>query len=452
MIPYRYIVLFNAIFNRSLQNHSSYYTDIGLIWLFVLILLIGAVLYAILMRYWQLLWGSMAVVIGWVIWWTIAAGIVWYGLGLIVWSIIISSLLWQQLHQDAKAQKNTELFARTLALFGLYCGLQAAFNFARIASQASDGPFAWYRSNVGNEQVWSDQGTFVDKVNYRYGADKVFALQFGQYSPFLQYVAERNNSEGILIAGTYIQYFLHNHHNIRMDGLLNWLWEQFSDSNSCKSYHRLKQQQVKYLVIDPNIGTVGRAGQGNETLFHRFFARLDASESQIQTPGAMTMLTQFAQEGYLKLIFTNNIGAKYAFSLSDETLRESLGNLSQEELVLLRAKLAVAKFFITEQDFSLLQTIFSLFQSRLIGAEGIEDVANILQRAVDGEKLIKYAESFFNGKLPDMSNLSLDEKLVLVQYLGLVRTLSNEPSEGVLIQFLQNSIFGSSQIITLELQ
>lgn len=40
MIPYRYIVPFNAIFNRSLQNHSSYYTDIGLIWIFVLILLI----------------------------------------------------------------------------------------------------------------------------------------------------------------------------------------------------------------------------------------------------------------------------------------------------------------------------------------------------------------------------------------------------------------------------
>lgn len=40
MIPYRYIVPFNAIFNRSLQNHTSYYTDIGLIWIFVLILLV----------------------------------------------------------------------------------------------------------------------------------------------------------------------------------------------------------------------------------------------------------------------------------------------------------------------------------------------------------------------------------------------------------------------------
>lgn len=137
-------------------------------------------------------------------------------------------------------------------------------------------------------------------------------------------MAQRTNTEGILIAGTYLQYFLHNHHNIRMDGLLNRLWEQFSDYNSCKSYHRLKAQQLKYLVIDPNIGTVGRAGQGNESLFYRFFAKLDPSESSIQTPGAITMLTKFAQEGYLKLIFTNNIGAKYAFSLSNEELRETL--------------------------------------------------------------------------------------------------------------------------------
>ena len=47
-IPYRYIVPLNIIFNRSLQNLSSYYTDIGLIWLCVFILMLGGLLYAVL--------------------------------------------------------------------------------------------------------------------------------------------------------------------------------------------------------------------------------------------------------------------------------------------------------------------------------------------------------------------------------------------------------------------
>jgi hypothetical protein len=38
-IPYRYLVLFNVTFNRSLQNLSSYYTDIGFVWMLVFMLL-----------------------------------------------------------------------------------------------------------------------------------------------------------------------------------------------------------------------------------------------------------------------------------------------------------------------------------------------------------------------------------------------------------------------------
>jgi hypothetical protein len=38
-IPYRYLVPFNIVFNRSLQNLSSYYTDIGYVWLLIMMLL-----------------------------------------------------------------------------------------------------------------------------------------------------------------------------------------------------------------------------------------------------------------------------------------------------------------------------------------------------------------------------------------------------------------------------
>ena len=124
-------------------------------------------------------------------------------------------------------------------------------------------------------------------------------------------VENRADEDGVLVAGTYIQYFLKNQRNMLSDGLLTMLWEQFSDFNSCKSYNRLKNKHIKYLIIDPNIGTVGRVGQGNESLFHRFFAKLNSNETEILSPGAISMLAKFSQEGYLKLLFTNNIGAKY---------------------------------------------------------------------------------------------------------------------------------------------
>ncbi|MEI8091071.1 MAG: hypothetical protein WCG98_02210 [bacterium] len=56
-----------------------------------------------------------------------------------------------------------------------------------------------------------------------------------------------------MIAGTYIQYFLKNQHNLVNDGMLNRFWEQTSDGNECKSYQRLQARNIKYLVIDPNI-------------------------------------------------------------------------------------------------------------------------------------------------------------------------------------------------------
>ena len=63
----------------------------------------------------------------------------------------------------------------------------------------------------------------------------------------------RDDKDGVLIAGTYIQYFLANQHNIQYDGMLDRFREQTSDNNSCKSYQRLRNKNLKYLVIDPNI-------------------------------------------------------------------------------------------------------------------------------------------------------------------------------------------------------
>ncbi len=131
------------------------------------------------------------------------------------------------------------------------------FNLIRISSQGVGGPFAWYRMSIGQTVELNDSLQQEEILKNGYGWKDVFDLQFPHYNKFINYVADRKDEDGVLIAGTYIQYFLKNQRNIRMDGMLNRFWELASDNDSCKTSQRLKNDNIKYLVIDPNIGTVG---------------------------------------------------------------------------------------------------------------------------------------------------------------------------------------------------
>ena len=450
-IPYRYLVPINAVFNWSLQNLSSYYTDIGLVRIFSLIALIWALLTSLTQLNKKLIFFISAVGCGRIIRWAIAAGIVWYGLGLMIWLLLAVAVFFQDINDNPTNNKTTkELGSWILGFMVFLLTSQLILNFLRIGSQAGTWPFGRYKSSTWREQkIWSSFSDLTKTTTtYSFGAKNVFDLQFGQYSPLIEELKNRKDEDGVLIAGTYIQYFLHNQKNITLDGLLSQLREQMSDYNSCKTYHRLKNNHIKYLVIDPNIGTVWRVWAGNESLFHRFFAKLDSTESKVQTHGALTMLARFAQDGYLKLFFTNNIGAKYAFSLTNEELKSEFWSLS-DDLILLRAKLAVAKFFITQQDTSLLEHINQIFIKRLDKAEGLDDLANILNKKIDAQKLYAQIPTITGGAW--LSNLSDDEKIVIAQYLILGQMIKAGQASTQISQLIQESIFGNSQIITLEM-
>ncbi len=192
-----------------------------------------------------------------------------YGLGLIIWTILSIVILFDQEEVKEKSEliQISELIF--VGLLGIIFFVQLFLNGARIASQTVGGPFEWYKSNVGTKMIINEELQTLEKTGH-YKASDVLDLQFRAYLPFVQEVADRANEEGVLIAGTYLQYFLKNQWNLKLDGMLTRFWEQVSDFDSCKSYQRLQQEKVKYIVIDPNIGTVG-LGEGNESLFHRFF-------------------------------------------------------------------------------------------------------------------------------------------------------------------------------------
>jgi len=72
LVPYRYLVPWNAVFNRSLQNLSSYYTDIGFIRGIIILLQIIALIYGIATWNHRLLVLGAVTFVGRSMWWLIA--------------------------------------------------------------------------------------------------------------------------------------------------------------------------------------------------------------------------------------------------------------------------------------------------------------------------------------------------------------------------------------------
>jgi|AntAceMinimDraft_5_1070358.scaffolds.fasta_scaffold248810_2 hypothetical protein len=74
------------------------------------------------------------------------------------------------------------------------------------------------------------------------------------------------------------------------------------------------------------------------------FAKIDPDTNKIIQDGAISMLARLVSSGYIELFSTNNIGAKYAFVLSDADLVSVYG-VEESEIPLLRTKIATARFW-----------------------------------------------------------------------------------------------------------
>ena len=198
-------------------------------------------------------------------------------------------------------------------------------------------------------------------------------------------------------------------------------------------------------------------GEGNESLFDRFFAKLDPVTGKIQEHGAITRLAQLWTDGYISLFSTNNLGAKYAFTLDDKTLLAAFPGTSSDDLILLRAKLAIARFFSNAQE--LLNFIANTFTQRLTNGEAIGDIADVYGKTVDEAKILDVAVALI--KQTDMEkaqtkiqNLTQDERMILTQYVGLVNLLNTQDPQfqEYLNNLLSQSLGGGSQLMVFELK
>ena len=453
-VPYKRLIPFNVVYNWSLQNHSSYYTDIGFVWLIAFALLLIWLVYAIVRKDQKLFVLTSATITWWIIWWLIGGGIVRYGIGLIVWTLLVIAMFFKALYDDSDDLTSKNMLYIVIAIFALAGSIQLLFNFVRISSQWAAGPFTWYKMWIGQELVISDTLQQKQELKYWYKQKDVFDLQFPHYNKFIDLVKDRSDEEGVLIAGTYIQYFLDNQNNLKWDGMLHRFRKATSDNDSCRAYHRLKQANLKYLVIDPNIWTVVM-WEWNETLFHRFFAKINPITKKIEAHGSITMLVQLRQDGYVNLISSNNLWAKYAFSLPDSTIKSAFPNYSDDEITFVRAQLCVSRFF--PNSAQLMNFIANSFSLRVRNGQAIGDIADVYGKTVDEQKIASLAQQMIQSKnqahlQPEIANLTNDERIVLLNYLSLFNLMQNDQLQyQKSVQWLLGqSLGGSSQVMIFE--
>ena len=455
-IPYRLLVPLNITFNWSLQNLSSYYTDIGFFWIIVYVFLLIALPYAIIKKDKVLTSIALTTLIWWLIWWIIGSSILWYGTVLISWTMITLAILWDKIFQKDWKENPRILPWILIIVIWVSFWIQILFNFLRIASQWSSSVFVWYKWNVGTIQIVDDNLQPTTKTKYWYTAKNIFNLQFPQYNPIINALADRDNEDWVVIAWTYIQYFLWNQWNLKWDGMLSNFWKNTSDWDLCKTYRRLKKDNTRYLIIDPNIWTV-TMWEWNETLFYRFFGKLSSDKSEVDIDWTIITLVRLAKAWYLKLLSTNNLWSKYAFTVDDKTIRTYFGeDLTDEQLILTRWKMAVLQYF--DDANSIFSSVAWIFLSRVMNdtKAWIEDIANIYWLEVNTNKIANAAYMYINWQASEWfaDDLSQDERTVLISFINLYLWYQQwwQSKISTMIQnLLLSSVTWWSQVIALEL-
>lgn len=497
-IPYKYLTLFNITYNRSLQNLSSYYTDIGFVWLILIIFLIVWLFYGLISKNKNLIWLSVATIFGWIIWFFIWWWILWYGIWLIIWTILsFVAYLYFVLDNDRKINETfSNIFIIIIFLFFL---LQILLNFSRISTQWWAWPFIYYK-----QSIWFDEdlifenstiqslkdnkflNSFSDSIisdyyasttlfnqirtsyyngnmnanmskisnlfmKSPYKSDDVFKLHFPHYTETIEISNNRWENDWLLIAWTYIRYFIKDQSKIKADQFLTWLWEQFSDGNLCKSYLRLKDNNIKYLVIDPNIATVVM-WWWNETLLNRFYAKFNKVNWELEEDWVLTMLSKLYEMWYISYVSSNNIWAKYWLDIPKEELETSLWrSFTDDELVLFRSKLIMWRFNINIIMWNLIRII----EYRLSNGDFLFDLADILWKEVDKNRLwevLRLLKEWSQQADIMIYQLTANEKNVLLQYSSILSLYQTDKVafNNTVQSLITRSLTSWSQIITLK--
>jgi hypothetical protein len=458
-MPYRWIVPLNMSFNRSLQNHSSYYTDIGMVWLPALLIVLLGIIYALCLRDLRLMALTISTTLWWIRWMLVADAIVRYGMGLIVWTTLAAAAVLIKRHVRNKDSGRARSQWIIFGALGLFFLTQWVLNMTRISSQGVGWVFASYKQWYGMMPAVVTQWGNISVSNTIQGVSKddVFALQFPHYLPIINYLEDRDPSDGITIAGTYLQYFLDDQSNIESDGLVVWVRQRMSDGDVCASYLRLKDSNQRYVIIDPNIATVV-LGEGNATLKERFIMKEDASWERI-ADGVMSMFAKMGMAGYARVASTNNLAIKYAYNLPSETITSLMESVGETDEVAFRTNLATARFLSDDtKRGQYINIVWSIFSQTFATIDGLEDMSDVFGQSIDTAAVWPLVLQNIQWWWLDMDifdQLTNDQQILLMRYMNLYQASTNpsqtQQYQQQLGQIVQQSLGSSSQIVLFEL-
>jgi hypothetical protein len=121
--------------------------------------------------------------------------------------------------------------------------------------------------------------------------------------------------------------------------------------------------------------------------------------------------------------------------------------MTADELIFLRAKLSIARFFPDAQQ--LLNFIAETFSQRISNGKALGDIADIYGKTIKEDTLLALAQQIQSQKDPEKTKtavqaLTQDERLVLLQYLGLqqLQSAQNPQLQEYVNGLLQQSLGG----------
>ena len=160
-------------------------------------------------------------------------------------------------------------------------------------------------------------------------------------------------------------------------------------------------------------------GEWNESVFQRFFAKVNALDGSIEVDWILTELVRLYKRWYLKLFGTNNLGVYYSFTLTDEELKTFLGNLSDEDLILKRAKYMGIRYF--SEVWDLYNEIFNIFVNRIINLEAVPDFMVLYSVEWDAQKIKSTLINILggNGNQVNLQQFNQWERLLIQNYLAI---------------------------------
>ena len=461
-IPYKYLVPFNISFNWSLQNLSSYYTDIGIVWLILVFILFFALIYSIISfiksfiskdKEWtnsaKLLFSfAFVTLVWWTIWYFVASWIVWYDIGGIIW-LILTTILYVNRLNDRLILWYVLLFIISVWVF---------LNLFRIASQWWWQIQTWYRSSAWKQinykltQFWLKQ---EQESVIPYKQENVFNLQFGIYKKAIKAFDNRKMDEAWIIWWTYMKYFIRNQNKIIDDQFLMTLWRLGSDDNIDKFYERLKDQNIKTIVLDPNIASVVM-WNWNKSLWYRYYGKTDNNGNLIEK-WVFPHFVDLGMNWKLEYGLSNNLWIKYALVIPDNVLEKVTWTKDKKKLLRIRYELTSIKFLPRLVWMNAYQEAIDTFYKILVyrlqnnSIWFAEDLSDLNGYDIDN------IPDLLQNWIKNFNNLSLQEKELILQYTNIVNQVKQskwnpQVVQKVLSWLIQQTLWWRAQFMFVKVK